>query len=1212
MEPANFPFGDFLAFLKQQGFSIGIDHYLRLQTVLNLLGPDCDPADLKYILCPIFAVNEKQQRQFHGVFDRYFEVLSLSGKKLAAASIQEEKAVEPLDTSPVVRRWPYFIPILIFLGVMVFLFIQQQPKDQEPVNIPPQRDEKQSPIPQPASSPWTLIHYLGIATPIIIFLIMELRRREQRRLILERQRGKKPPFVWPIKCELPELGFLKGESFYAAMRRLKRRLISDVLQLDIDATIDHTIQTGGFPRLRYRALTKPPEYFMLVDLPAVRDHYARMVDHIVDAMKFEGILITRYFYDRDPRVCFNDYFTERVYLNDLKARFDDCRLIVFGDCEEFLDPVSGDLERWVSLLQTWQDRVVLTPVPPKQWGWREATLAEEFLILPTSVDGLAVMGEHLSGFAVSEVTNRPSNGGRTSYAGEEVSSLRASLGEDVFQWLCACAIFPQLHYDLSLFLGGLPCMSPGLLSEENIQSLFRLGWFRTGSIPDDKRVELINKLDKDKSQAVRRALIDVLYDNPPPKGTFARDTWSMNIVLQQWMLSPQERRNLKKLANMPDSVGEKAVLEDYTALQLIESAPTSLLKIIIPRRLYKIFFRKGLPLFGFSTLGRAFLAVLAAFSIYAFMAWPLIIVGLSLLIAFLSVLYILGKIAKQFFSAVWQALKGLRPLPSEAETPIPEERPIPAQTAVPVVIHPARAWVVVFAGFAVNLCLGILYAWSVWAKALIDVPKAGQMMTGVNEGWVYLTNAEATTPFSLCVLIFGLFMIPGGRIQDRFGPKIGAIAGGLFLAFGCIFAGLSKSYSGLILGFGLFGGIGMGLGYAAAMPAAVKWFGPHKRGLAAGLVTGGYGAAALYISPLAAYLLAAGGITYSFIWLGIFFAVVVIFAGSLLASPPQGYVPPATPAASKVHSPTTVDWAASDMLKTWRFYALVFMFIGTTMSGLMIIANSFPIFARAAKESPLLSANIWILASFGGLVNGLGRVGTGFYSDKIGRANAYTLNGLVCAICLFLLPEILATGGVGLMFLAIGIAYWQYGGGLALMPTYTADFFGTKNLGFNYSLVFFGWGLGFFMTRLGGVIKDITGTYDLAFYLSAIFLIISVLICRVAKQPRPTTRVKRWLSVILVLVLSGGLAYFVRWNYLQELPLPASAPPEPKNTIEQKAPVLPQTKPILPPTSGIKGGPKPPQGNAPPEFNSTIDQKKPVLPPTKPKSPSTYPRKGLK
>ncbi|MGO9177443.1 MAG: OFA family MFS transporter [Desulfobaccales bacterium] len=420
---------------------------------------------------------------------------------------------------------------------------------------------------------------------------------------------------------------------------------------------------------------------------------------------------------------------------------------------------------------------------------------------------------------------------------------------------------------------------------------------------------------------------------------------------------------------------------------------------------------------------------------------------------------------------------------------------------------PGRAWIVVFAGTAVNLCLGILYAWSVWSVALVakDLKLAGTVMTGLNEGWVYLTNAEAATPFSLCVIVFTLLMIPGGKIQDKLGPKVGAITGGLFLALGCIIAGLMKSYSGLIIGFGIFGGIGMGIGYAAPTPAALKWFGPHKRGLIAGIVVGGYGAAALYIAPLAAYLLSNHGITTSFVTLGILFGVVTIIAGSLLSWPEPGYVPPGlvvkAGAAPAKAAGTLVDWAPSEIVKTGQFYALVLMFIGSTQSGLLVIANAAGLLATTAKAIPFFALNAWILASYGGLINACGRVGTGLYSDKIGRTNAYTINCIISALCLFLMPSIMGAKSVFFLFVAVGIAFWQYGGGLSLMPSFTADFFGPKNLGMNYGLVFLGWGGGFFMARLGGSIKDWTGSLNYAFYLSACVLIVAVIIARFTKRP---------------------------------------------------------------------------------------------------------------
>jgi MFS transporter, OFA family, oxalate/formate antiporter len=422
---------------------------------------------------------------------------------------------------------------------------------------------------------------------------------------------------------------------------------------------------------------------------------------------------------------------------------------------------------------------------------------------------------------------------------------------------------------------------------------------------------------------------------------------------------------------------------------------------------------------------------------------------------------------------------------------------------------PTQAWVVTFAGTAVNLCLGILYAWSVWKANLVADKShpAGTPMTGLNAGWHYLTDAQATWAYAACGIIFALTMIPGGRLQDRYGPRAGATLGGLCLAAGCILAGLMKSYVGLLLGFGLLGGIGMGFGYAAATPAAVRWFGPHRRGLVVGLVVGGYGGAAIYISPLAKSLIARYGISGSFIGLGVLFALVVLVAGRLLAMPPSGYVAP-LPAAPPGTPPTLprIDWEAREMLRTWQFYALVFLFIGSAQSGLLVIANATPMLNTTASSIAFFAANAWVLSSFGGFVNATGRICTGQYSDRIGRSNAYLVNGLISAACLFLMPRVMASGSVPLLFLAVGVAYWQYGGGLALMPAFTADYFGSKNLGLNYGLVFLGWGIAFFVPQLAGYLKDATGSLDSTFYLSGVLLVSAVILSRFLTRPAHPAR----------------------------------------------------------------------------------------------------------
>jgi OFA family oxalate/formate antiporter-like MFS transporter len=409
---------------------------------------------------------------------------------------------------------------------------------------------------------------------------------------------------------------------------------------------------------------------------------------------------------------------------------------------------------------------------------------------------------------------------------------------------------------------------------------------------------------------------------------------------------------------------------------------------------------------------------------------------------------------------------------------------------------PGTAWRVVFAGTTINLCLGVLYAWSVWKARLVD-PEV--IALPINQGWEVMKHAQASTPVTICMLMFALLMIPGGRLQDRMGPKIAATAGGIAIGLGLIIAGLTKSYVGLIMGYGIGGGIGMGIGYAAPTPAALKWFGPHKRGLVAGLVVSGYGGAAIYVAPLAKYIIDSWGLSASFYVFGILYLVVICVAAQLLAWPPQDYVPEAPPetAAAKASPAATVDWTAGEMVKTWQYYALVLLFILSTQSGILIITNAAGLLSKAAAG---MVAG-WILASYGGVINAAGRIGTGKYSDIIGRSNAYMLNSGVSALAMLLLPYAIATKSVFLLFLLAGVGFWQYGGGLALLPSYTADFYGPKNLGFNYGLVFLGWGLGAFMPRLAGMIKDATGSFNLAFYLSAALLVAAIVLAFFTRKP---------------------------------------------------------------------------------------------------------------
>jgi MFS family permease len=369
----------------------------------------------------------------------------------------------------------------------------------------------------------------------------------------------------------------------------------------------------------------------------------------------------------------------------------------------------------------------------------------------------------------------------------------------------------------------------------------------------------------------------------------------------------------------------------------------------------------------------------------------------------------------------------------------------------------------------------------------------------VAHGWPgALTAEQASNPKSLCILIFALLMIPGGKIQDKYGPSVAGSIGAIFMGLGMIIAGVSHSYAGILWGFGVGGGIAMGVAYAAPVPATRRWVGPHQVGVMIGITVSGYGGAAFYVAPLIKWLITSYSLSFSFLVLGIAYFIIIGIAAQILAWPEEGYVPPqppeAAPGAKAAPSRTVVDWTAGEMAGTWQFYALILLFCLNTQAGLLIIGHA----AKIVK--PFLEQG-FILVAAGGFMNAAGRIGTGKYSDIIGRDRAYMLNAAAAALCMFALPWMIHIKSLFLAFTACMIAYWVYGGGLSLIPSYTADFFGPKNLGFNYGLVFIGWGLGAFMPKLAGHIRDVTGSYDNAFYVAGVLLIVAILIAFVTKRP---------------------------------------------------------------------------------------------------------------
>lgn len=398
-----------------------------------------------------------------------------------------------------------------------------------------------------------------------------------------------------------------------------------------------------------------------------------------------------------------------------------------------------------------------------------------------------------------------------------------------------------------------------------------------------------------------------------------------------------------------------------------------------------------------------------------------------------------------------------------------------------------KGWQVVIAGTGINLALGVLYAWSIFKGAIqASIKKGGPdafqwSLSSVND------------PYALCCLAFAFSMIIAGKCQDKIGPARTALIGGVLVGAGFTLMSFSNSYAAWVLGFGLLAGSGFGFGYSAATPPALKWFSSKKTGLIAGIVVAGFGLAPVYIAPLSSYLLGIYGIQKSMLILAVGFAVIVCGLSFALANPPKGYVP-AEPAVKDDGKPAAAkksvyDANVGEMLRSPKFYLLWFTFFIGAGAGLMVIGSV----AGLAKHS--MGNMAFVAVAIMAVGNASGRVVAGVLSDKIGRRATLTIMLAFQAILMFAAIPVVGSESAVLLVLLASLIGFNYGSNLTLFPSFAKDYWGFKNYGLNYGVLFSAWGVGgFVMGRLSEMLNAQPGGLNKSFILSGTLLASGVIL----------------------------------------------------------------------------------------------------------------------
>ena len=331
-------------------------------------------------------------------------------------------------------------------------------------------------------------------------------------------------------------------------------------------------------------------------------------------------------------------------------------------------------------------------------------------------------------------------------------------------------------------------------------------------------------------------------------------------------------------------------------------------------------------------------------------------------------------------------------------------------------------------------------------------------------GWA---NTKVAWTFSLAICFLGLSAAWGGTQLPRLGPRRLAVAGGLLFGLGYLLAALAllwKSLTLLYLGYGVIGGIGLGLGYVTPVATVARWF-PDKKGLVTGMVIMGFGFGALLMSKLVApWLLSVSGgnLVAVFAWLGIGFMAATTAVGLFLCNPPEGYHPPGYTAAGAVTGDAsgTPSPNAIQAILSPAFAMMWLVFFCNILAGISIISFQSPMFQSLWRSiDPELSAATLAsygasLIAFSSVLNGVGRMFWGGISDRIGRVQTFRIM-LATQVVAFGLLMIVHDPWV---FVAL-ICYVLlcYGGGFGTMPSFVLDVFGKRLMAVVYGTILTAW-----------------------------------------------------------------------------------------------------------------------------------------------------------
>jgi len=365
-------------------------------------------------------------------------------------------------------------------------------------------------------------------------------------------------------------------------------------------------------------------------------------------------------------------------------------------------------------------------------------------------------------------------------------------------------------------------------------------------------------------------------------------------------------------------------------------------------------------------------------------------------------------------------------------------------------------WLIAAMATVLMVCLGTVYAWSFFQALLVSAEFKNVF------GW---SNTQVAWIFSFAILFLGITAAVGGAQLPKRSPRAMAVIGAVLFAVGYAIAAIAFSMKSLVLlyvGYGVIGGIGLGLAYVTPVATVSKWF-PDKKGLATGMVVMGFGLGALFMSKvLAPVLLGLTGrdLVTTFFILAVVFLVLGVGSAVFMRNPPEGWAPKGYEPPAKSTAKAATELTAGRAILSARFLSLWVVFFCNITAGISIISFQSSLFQHLWKQvSPDLAAAALAglgatLVAISSLFNGAGRFLWGAVSDKAGRSQTFRIM-LGSEIVVFALLVI--TKNPWVFAILVCWVLLCYGGGFGTMPSFIGDVFGPRRMSAVYGAVLTAW-----------------------------------------------------------------------------------------------------------------------------------------------------------